>query len=159
MALIPPTITHSPQSNPLYVSTNGAWISSQIKADGVTSGSMTCVELAANSVLGGSIYLRGASFAAAAPSTIDLSTTALRAAFPTESYVFFETGDGVGSSATGFFGIDASGNLAISSVTQGAVAAPVTAVAVSVATTNFSVSYTGQAATTTGYIRLTRCAI
>lgn len=159
MALIPPTISHSPQSKPLYASTNGAWVSPQINADVVTAGALISVELTTNTALAGSIYLRGASFAADATVSIDLSTAALQAAFPPESYVFFETGDGVGSSATGFFGVDASGNLAISSLTQGAVTAPVTGVSVSVATTVFSVAYAGKVATTTGYIRLTRCSI
>lgn len=159
MALIPPTISHSPQSKSLYASSTGAWVSPQINADAVTAGTINAALMGTNSLLADSIYLRGASFAAAATSSIDLSTPALRDAFPFGSYVFFETGDGVGSSATGFFGVDASGNLAISSITQGAVTAPVTGVSVSVATTIFSVAYAGKVATTTGYIRLTRCAI
>jgi hypothetical protein len=159
MALIPPTVSHSPQSNPLYASSTGAWISPQINADTVTAGALNCDILSANSVLATSIYIRGATFAAAATTSIDLSTNALRAAFPFGSYIFFETGDGVGSSATGFMGVGGDGTLSIASLTQGAILAPVTGVSVSVATTVISVAYAGKVATTTGYIRLTRCAI
>jgi len=106
-----------------------------------------------------SIYLRGISVAAAAPASIDLSTTVLRGAFPVGAYVFFEAGDGAGSSATGYFSIDPDGNLSGLNQTQGAILAPVTNVVASVATTVLSISYTAKVATTTGYIKLTRCAV
>jgi len=159
MALIPPTVSHSPQSNPLYASSTGAWISPQINADAVTAGLVNADVVGANSVLATSTYIRGATFAAAATTSIDLSTNALRAAFPFGSYIFFETGDGVGSSATGFMGVGGDGTLSIASLTQGGILAPVTGVAVSVATTVLSVAYAGKTTTTSGYIRLTRCQI
>lgn len=112
--------------------------------------------LAVSSLAANSIYLRGVSVAAAAPASIDLSNPVLQAAFPSGSIAFFEAGDGVGSSATGYVTVGAGGTLSALQQTQGALLAPVTAVVVSIATTVLSVSYTGKVATTTGYIRLTR---
>jgi hypothetical protein len=112
--------------------------------------------LAVATLAANSIYLRGISVAAAAPASIDLSNPVLQAAFPSGSIAFFEAGDGVGSSATGYVSVGAGGTLSELHATQGAFLAPVTSVVVSIATTVLSVSYTNKVATTTGYIKLTR---
>jgi len=112
--------------------------------------------LAVSSLAANSIYLRGVPVAAAAPASIDLSNPVLQAAFPSGSIAFFEAGDGVGSSATGYVTVGAGGTLSELHATQGAYLAPVTSVVVSIATTVLSVSYTNKVDTTTGYIRLTR---
>jgi hypothetical protein len=112
--------------------------------------------LAVSSLAANSIYLRGVSVAAAAPASIDLSNPVLQAAFPSGAYCYFECGDGAGSSVTGFTLVGTSSVLGAPVKNNGALAAPVTDVAVTVATSVLSFSFTGKVATTNGYIRLTR---
>lgn len=106
------------------------------------------------------IYLRAVSVAAAAPTAlIDFSAARFQTAFPSGSYCYVEVGDGVGSSVTGFFQVGAGGTLSGLNQTQGALLAPVTAAALSIATSIVSVTFTGKAATTNAIVRLTRCSI
>lgn len=106
------------------------------------------------------IYLRAVSVAAAAPTVcIDFSAERFTTAFPSGSYCYAEVGDGVGSSCSGFFVVGAGGTLSGLQQTQGALLAPVTAAALSIATSVLSVTFTGKAATTNAIVRLTRCNI
>jgi len=110
-------------------------------------------------ILTNSIYLRGVSVAAAAAVSIDFAAAAVLAGFPPGAYCYFECGDGAGSSVTGFTLVGASSVLGAPVKNNGALVAPVTDVAVTVATSVLSFSFTGKAATTNGYIRLTRCQV
>lgn len=159
MALIPPTISHSPQSNPLYASSTGAWISPQINADAVTAGALNCDILGANTINAYSIYLRGASFVGATPTNLDFVVSSVASGFPVGSYVFFESGDGVGSFVSGFFNVGAGGNLQNLLGVTATVTAPVTAATVTFLGSILQIGWTGKVLTTSGYIRLTRCAI
>jgi len=118
------------------------------------AGSISSAALVADS-----IRLSGISIAAAAVTTlIDFSTARNLAAFGGR-YVWFQIGDGVGSSAIGYCLVGATGTLSDLHFTQGAVVAPVTAVAVSIATSILSVSFTGKAATTTGTFQVMACTV
>lgn len=105
------------------------------------------------------IRLSGYSVAAAAVTTlIDFSTARNLAAF-NGRYVWFQVGDGVGSSAIGYCLVAPNGQLSDLHFTQGAVVAPVTAVVVSIATTILSVSFTGKATTTLGTFQVMGCTV
>lgn len=106
------------------------------------------------------IYLRAVAVASAATTAcIDFSAARFTTAFPSGSYCYAEVGDGVGSSVSGYFQVGAGGTLSGLNQTQGALLAPVTAAALSIATSVLSVTFTGKAATTNAIVRLTRCTI
>jgi hypothetical protein len=107
-----------------------------------------------------SIFLKRLSVASAAATTVaDFNTAYFLAAFPSGSYCYVEIGDGVGSSVSGYFQVGAAGALSALHQTQGALLAPVTAAALSIATSILTVTFTGKAATTNAIVRLTRCAV
>lgn len=107
-----------------------------------------------------SIRLAGVSLAgvATAQTLIDFSSARNLAAFGGR-YVWFEIGDGVGSSANGYCLVAANGALSDIHATQGAVVAPVTAVTVSIATSILSVAFTGKAAASIGTFQVMACTV
>jgi len=105
-----------------------------------------------------SIRLAGVSLGAAATQLIDFSTARNLAAFGGR-YVWFEVGDGVGSSAIGYCLVAANGALSDLHFTQGAVLAPVTAVVVSIATSILSVAFTAKVGATLGTFQVMACTI
>jgi hypothetical protein len=119
----------------------------------VTTQSVT--NLAADSIRLAGVALAGV---ATAQTLIDFSTVRNLAAFGGR-YVWFQIGDGVGSSAIGYCLVAANGQLSDLHFTQGAVVAPVTAVVVSIATTILSVAFTGKAAATTGTFQVMACTV
>jgi hypothetical protein len=102
--------------------------------------------------------LGGINVGPTASTLIDFSSARNLAAFGGR-YVWFQIGDGIGSSAMGYCLVGATGTLSDLHFTQGAVLAPVTAVVVSIATTILSVAFTGKAATTTGTFQIMACAV
>lgn len=116
-------------------------------------------QLTVPDILTNSLYLRGVSVASAAAVTIDFASASVLAGFPPGAYCYFECGDGAGSSVTGFLLVGVGSVLGAPVKNNGALVAPVTDVAVTVATSVLSISFTGKAASTNGYIRLTRCQV
>jgi hypothetical protein len=101
--------------------------------------------------------LAGVSFAAAAVTPVfDFSSARNIAAFGGR-YCQFQIGDGAGSSTFGYVLVSATGQLSDLVHTTSGVTAPVTAVAVTIATSILSVSFTGKTATTGGSVFLTSC--
>ena len=105
------------------------------------------------------IRLAGVSVAAAAAATvIDCSSVRNLAAFGGR-YIWFQVGDGAGSSGMGYCSVAANGTLSDLHFTQGALAAPVTAVSATIATTVLSVVFTGKVATTVGTFQVMACTV
>jgi hypothetical protein len=119
----------------------------------VTTQSVT--NLAADSIRLAGVSLAGV---ATAQTLIDFSTARNLAAFGGR-YVWFQIGDGVGSSAIGYFLVAANGALSDLHFTQGAVVAPVSAVVISIATTILSVAFTGKAAASIGTFQIMACTV
>jgi len=106
-----------------------------------------------------SIRLIGISVAGAAAVTVmDFSTARNLAAFGGR-YVWFQAGDGAGSSGMGYCLVAANGTLSDLHFTQGALAAPVTAVSATIASTVLSVVFTDKVATTIGTFQVMACTV
>jgi hypothetical protein len=105
-----------------------------------------------------SIRLAGIDVGAAATPLLDFSTARNLAAFGGR-YVWFQIGDGIGSSAIGYCLVAANGQLSNLHFTQGALTAPVTAVSATVASTVLSVVFTGKTATTLGTFQVMACTV
>jgi len=107
-----------------------------------------------------SIRLAGIPLAgvATAQQLIDFSTARNIAAFGGR-YVWFQVGDGLGSSVMGYCLVSATGVPSDLHSTQGAVAAPITAVTASIGPTTLLVAFTGKVAATTGTFQITACTV
>jgi len=107
-----------------------------------------------------SIRLAGISLAgvATAQQLIDFSTPRNLAAFGGR-YVWFQVGDGLGSSVMGYCLVSAAGVPSDLHFTQGAVLAPITAVTASIGPTTLLVAFTGKVAVTTATFQIMACAV
>jgi hypothetical protein len=158
MALIPPTISHSPQSNPLYASSTGAWISSQINADAVTAGSVTCDTFLANSVIAGTQSIVGA----ATTALFDFGTDAHKTAFPAGCSVVVQFSDGAQPAnaacvfANAVFGISAANVPVFGTQSWTGSEAGVTSVQFGATGTSLIVTIAGKTTTSTAIFTITR---
>ena len=119
----------------------------------LTSGSsITTPAIIADSIRFGPVSVVGAG----GVTIMDFSTARNLLAFK-NSYVFFQVGDGVGSSGFGSCFVGPTGTLSNLVFTQGSLLAPVTAVSCTIATTVLTVVFTGKVATSTGLWQVTSC--
>jgi len=114
--------------------------------------SITVPAIIADSIRFGAISV----VAAGGVTIMDFSTARNIAAFK-NSYVFFQVGDGQGSSGFGSCFVGPTGTLSNLVFTQGSLLAPVTAVSCTIATTLLEVVFTGKVATSTGLWQVTSC--
>jgi len=119
------------------------------------AGSISTASLSADSIRLAGIPLAGA---ATPQQLIDFSTARNLAAFGGR-YVWFQVGDGLGSSVMGYCFVSAAGVPGDLHSTQGAVLAPVTAVTASIGPTTLNVAFTGKVAATTGTFQITACTV
>lgn len=116
------------------------------------SSSITTPAIIADSIRFGPVSVVGAG----GVTIMDFSTTRNLAAFK-NSYVFFQVGDGQGSSGFGSCFVGPTGTLSSLVFTQGSLLAPVTAVSATIATTVLTVVFTDKVATSTGLWQVTSC--